>query len=163
MRPLSAVSLLAIWLPPMLSILFSKVLWLGVGGVALVGGVWWILYERYFHPAWRKNRRLIRACRKAFKDGTYELVRIRRAPHGHGPSGADFYPPPLGPAEIPGYFTYRIDIGEEAEPDFSEVSRRERRLIRRYLHRDLRGVVHHGKEVLRAREDVSDSSTAVPS
>jgi len=77
----------------MLPILFSKVLCLGVGGVALVGGVWWVLYERYFHPAWRKNRRLIRACKKAFEDGTYELVRIRQASHRKRPSGGGLLSP----------------------------------------------------------------------
>lgn len=147
----------------MVSILFSKVFWLGAGGVALIGGVWGVLYERYFHPSWRKDRHLIHACEKAFEDGTYELVRIWRAPLGHGPSWVDFYPPPLGPSEIPSYFTYQINVGAETEPDFSEVSRKGRRLIRRYLRRDLRGEVHHGKEVVRARKDIGDSSTAVRS
>ena len=82
---------------------------------------------------------------------------------GRGLQGADFYPPPLGPSEMPGYFTYQINVGEETEPDFSEVSRKGRHLIQHYLHRDLRGVVHHGKEVLRARTDVIDPSTSVHS
>lgn len=142
----------------MLSILFSKTLWLGIGVVALIVGTWWVFYERYLHPAWRKERRLIRACTKAFEDGTYEFVRVRRVPHGHGPSGADFYPPPIGRSETTDYFTYQINVGEEIEPDFSEATRKERRLIRRYLHRDLRGETHYGKNVLRSRKEGSASS-----
>lgn len=47
------------------------------GGVILLG---WTLYDRYFHPAWRRERRLIRACDKAFGVGNYTLRRLQVAP-----------------------------------------------------------------------------------
>lgn len=139
----------------MLSILFSKVLWLGIGAVLLFGGIGWVLYERYLHPTWRKDRRGVRACDKAFEQGTYELVRIHLGPYG--PSGADLLPTPIGPSETSKHFTYQINVDEGIEPDLSDTTREEARLVRRYLHRDSFSGTHYGKEVLRSMEESASS------
>jgi len=127
-------------------------IWQALAILGLIVGAWWILYERHYHPSWQKERRVLRACSKAFGEGTYELVRIRRGHHGHVPSGADFYPPPLGRAEIPDYFTYQINVPEGTEPDFSETTPVEERLIRRYLDRKGTAEIHYGKDVLQSPE-----------
>jgi len=132
----------------MVSIFFSGTFWKVVGILGLLGGVWWILYERYFHPSWKKERRVLEACEKAFPDGEYEVVRIRRGHHGHVPSGVDFYPPPLGRPEIPDYFTYQINVPDGTEPDFSETTQSEERLIQHYLDREGTAEIHHGKDVV---------------
>ncbi len=105
----------------------------------------WSRLLRALHPAWRKQRRVIRACEQAFGDDDYTLVRIRI--HIGEPSLADLLPGPSGPLlAAPQYFTY--DIQAESEPDFSGASREERRTVRRYLHRDTDQVRHHGRTTL---------------
>ena len=131
-----------------MSILFSGSFLKAAGIVGLVVGMWWILYERYFHPSWKKERRILEACEKAFPDDGYELVRIRRGHYGHSPSGADFYPPPLGRPEIPDYFTYQINVPDGTDPDFSQTTQREERLIQHYLDRTGTAEIHHGTDVV---------------
>lgn len=126
---------------------FPVPLWMVGAGVLLLGLAGWVLYERYLHPAWRKQRRVIRACEKAFNEEDYQLERLRTSPDD--PSGMDLLPSlPFGPSEPPRYFTYSVETVEDVEPDFSGMSRSEVRLVRRYLHRGT-DVPHHGREVLR--------------
>lgn len=125
---------------------FPSSIWITGAGVFLLGLTGRFLYERYLHPAWRKERLVKRACEKAFEEETYVLVRLRADPGR--PSIRDLFPRPLGLPEVPRYFTYYVETVEEDEPDFSGMSRREIRLVRRYLHRNLRQVTHYGRKVL---------------
>lgn len=110
---------------------------------------------RRLHPAWRKQRRVIQACEKAFGDGEYKLVCIRI--NTGEPALGDFLPGPDGLLEVPRYFTY--DIEAEEEPDFSGASHAERRIVRRYLHRNADHVHHHGRELLRPAQSAPSSET----
>lgn len=103
---------------------------------------------RYLHPAWRKERRVIRACERVFDEGGYKLVRVRIS--AGEPSIADFFPESHRLLETPRYFTY--DIETEAEADFSGADRAERRIVRRYLRRNADHVRHHGRETLRPKQ-----------
>ena len=107
----------------------------------------WFQVERSLHPSWRRQRRVIRACEKAFEEGEYRLVRIRL--RSGEPSLGDFLPGPNGGWEVPRYFTY--DLEAEADPDFSGASSAERRLVRRYLRRNADHVHHYGRKPLRPR------------
>lgn len=109
----------------------------------------WILYERYLHPAWRRERRVLRACQKAFRNQRYQLIRVRSLPSE--PSGRDLFPPPIGPSKTPKYFTYQIRAPEDADPDFSDMTQKEKKLVQHYLRRRLTGALHHGKDVLRSQ------------
>ena len=110
----------------------------------LVGGGLYGLYGAYLHPAWRKERRIRRACEKAFGEGGYRLVRLRL--HVEEPSGADLFPTGLlGGSELPRYFTYRIEA--EQDPEFAGMGQKEIGLVRHYLDRTL-SAPHHGREVL---------------
>lgn len=122
----------------------SGLLWVAVAAL-LVGGGSYGLYKYYLHPAWRRERRVRRACEKAFR-GDYRLLRVRL--RADDPSGGDlFLIGPLGPSEPPRYYTYRIEA--EEDPEFSDMSRREVELVRHYLGRNV-SVPHHGMEVLRS-------------
>ncbi len=115
-------------------------------GVLVLGPVGWFLYERYLHPAWRRQRRVRRACAKAFDEGDYQLERFRVSPDD--PSAGDlFFISPFGSDEPSRYFTYKIRIVEGAEPDFSGMDSEEIGLVRHYLRRTA-DVPHYGKEVL---------------
>lgn len=120
-----------------------------IGGIALIV-LLGILYEYALHPAWRKERRVVRACEEAFKEGQYRLTRLRTTPEN--PSVLDIVPRPFGLPDVPHYFTYNIETVEDEEPDFSGMSRQDIRLVRRYLRRSPGALVHHGKEVLRPEE-----------
>lgn len=61
----------------------------------------------------------------------------------------DFFPRPLGLPEVPRYFTYHIEVNKGQEPDFSRMSQKDIRLIRRYLHRNSEKIPHYGRTVLR--------------
>lgn len=124
--------------------IFSPSVWIvGTALIAAVGA----LYKHYLHPAWRRERRVLRACKKAFAEGEYRLTRIRTLPQE--PSVLDIAPQPFGPPDIPRYFTYNIETIEDVEPDVSDLSRREIGLVRRYLRRSPGPRIHHGKKVLR--------------
>jgi len=121
-------------------------LWTVACGALLLLGIGWFLYEQYLHPAWRKQRRVMRACEKAFEAGEYRLERIRITLQE--PTIGDLWPSGVFRSKSPSrYFTYRIEPVEEAEPDFSGMSRDEVGLVRRYLRRSA-DVPHHGKTVL---------------
>lgn len=123
------------------------------GALLLLGALIWMLYERFMHPAWRTERRLIRACEKAFEEDDYRLIRLRITPGT--PSTKDVMPRPIGPPEMPRYFTYTI---EAKDPDFSGMSRSEVGLVRRYLHRHTGGVPHHGRTVIHPKSQKEDST-----
>jgi len=129
-------------------------LWIAVASV-LVGGGTYGLYGAYLHPAWRKERRIRRACEKAFGESGYRLVRLRL--HVAEPSGADLFSTGLlGSAERPRYFTYRIEADEA--PDFAGMSQSEIGLVRHYLDRTL-SAPHHGREVLQSGAVPEEEST----
>lgn len=116
------------------------------------------LYVRFLHPAQRKKRFVIRACEKAFGEGDYELVRFHLVPGE--PSFWDLFSRPFGLSEMPRYFTYKVQVLREKEPDFSVLSSEETSLVRRYIHRKTASVPHHGREVLRSggkEEPVAES------
>lgn len=110
-------------------------------------------YGLYMHPAWRRQRRIQRACAEAFREMPYTLVRFRI--RGHAPSGKDLLPNlasylasllQVSVKDAGGrYFTYSIE--SESEPDISRLSRKQRRLLRRYMYRNS-VPLHHGKEVI---------------
>lgn len=107
------------------------VLWLLGEGVLLLGLLGLFLYERYWHPAWRKERRVIGACQKAFGADGYLLERLHI--HPVGPTGADLLSGLRGSSGPLLYFTYNVEtVGED--PDFSRMSPRQISLVRRYLH-----------------------------
>lgn len=138
---------------------FSLAIWIIIGAV-LVAPIG-VLYKRYLHPAWRKQRQLFRACEDAFGGGGYRLTRIRTMPEE--PSVWDIIPRPFGLADTPRYFTYNIEPLGNREPDFSGMSRREIRLVQHYLKRSHSTMVHHGKQVLRPEEETSFSTVGNPS
>ncbi|GEM_PF-2165244 len=105
----------------------------------------WSQLVRSLHPAWRKERRVLQACEAAFKEGEYTLVRIHISTSR--PSLTDVLPWSSGFLETPKYFTY--DLETEGEPDFSGMSRAERRIVRRYLRRNADHVRHHGRQPVR--------------
>jgi hypothetical protein len=121
----------------------SVVLWEIGGAVLAIGVLAWILYRCPVHPARRKENRVIQACEKAFEEGEYQLVRLhlRLA----DPSVLDLLPWPLGPSEVPRYYTYGI---EGPEPDFRGMDASDAKLVRRYLHRTPKSVPHHGRTVI---------------
>lgn len=91
------------------------------------------VYGAYLHPAWRRQRRVCRACRQAFPEGNYTLLRIHLTTRS--PSGLDAFA--IGPFRemVPSrYFTYRIE--SDASPELSGLSPSDRERVRRYLHRD---------------------------
>lgn len=99
------------------------------------------VYGAYLHPAWRRQRRVCRACQKAFPEGNYTLLRIRLSLHS--PSGLDALA--VGPFRntVPSrYFTYRIE--SDASPELSSLSGVDRRRVRRYLHR-AQVPLHYGR------------------
>lgn len=135
------------------------VLGVTVGGVALLVLLGGSLYARVLHPAWQKERRLIRACEVAFgeagegAEGRYRLERLHL--RRDGPSGADllcFFP---GVPAPPLYFTYNVEANGEA-PDESDMTRGQIRLLRRYLHGP-RTLPHYERDVLRPAWNVSAS------
>lgn len=130
---------------------------IAAAGILLLVLVGWMLYEHYLHPAWWKQRRVIRACEKAFDDeSAYRLERLCTSPGE--PSGADlFFALPFSSEGPPRYFTYSIDTAEEEEPDFSDMSRQEISLVRHYLRRNTH-VPHHGKTVLRPMKNGNSNS-----
>lgn len=114
-----------------------------IGGAAICVGAY-VLYERYLHPAWRRQRRLVRACEKAFDETDYRLVRIRL--HPKGPSGMDlFSSSPTGTSISRRYFTYTIEADDD--PDVSGLRRKELGLLRHYLNRTEKSP-HYGKTEL---------------
>ena len=124
--------------------IFPPSVWIvGIVLIAVVG----VLYKHYLHPARRRERRVLRACEKAFAEGEYRLTRIRTPPKE--PSALDIAPQLFGLPDIPRYFTYNIETIEDVEPDFSDLSRREIGFVRRYLRRSPGPRIHHGKKVLR--------------
>lgn len=129
---------------------FPFPLWIVAASVLLAFGVW-VLYERYLHPAWRRQRRVVRACERAFEEGDYKLERFRVSLDD--PSIEDLFSvSPFGSEAPSRYFTYKIWTIEGAEPDFSGMSPRDIGLVRHYLRRNV-DVPHHGKEVLSPRAD----------
>lgn len=126
--------------------LLSILLWIVIGTVFLTLGMRF-LYERYLHPAWRRQRRIIAACEKAFTEGTYRLERLRVSLDD--PSIADLFPSlPFGSRESTRSFTYKIETLGGTKPDFSGMRKQEIDFVRHYLYRT-REVPHHGNEVLR--------------
>lgn len=138
--------------------------------VLALGLLGWFVYERYLHPAWRRQRRVRRACAKAFDEGEYQLECFRVS-LGDPSAGDLFSISPFGsdgPSryftyKIRRYFTYKIRTVQGAEPDFSGMDSEEIRLVRHYLHRTL-DVPHHGKEVLSpsANEHLANNQSRVP-
>lgn len=116
------------------------------GGVALVGLVGWYLYVQHLHPAWRKERRVIRACQQAFDDESYTLIRLQAA--AGTPSIGDLFFQLSGSSDASRYFTYRVETDEGEKPDFTGMSRQDVGRVRRYLRRSEREVAHHGRRVL---------------
>lgn len=115
-----------------------------LGTAFVLGGAAYLLYQYYLHPAWRRQRRIVRACRKAFEGNDYRLVRIHLGPDG--PSGTDlFSSSPSGSSISRRYFTYRIEADED--PDFSSLTRKEANLVRHYINRTERSP-HYGETVL---------------
>jgi hypothetical protein len=128
---------------------FPLPLWLIAVGALLALGVWFV-YEHYLHPAWRRQRRVLRACEKAFDDKEYQLERFRVSPDD--PSIADLFPAsPFGSGESSRYFTYKIKTPEGVEPEFSGMDSNEIDLVRHYLRREVH-VPHFGKKMLRPEE-----------
>ncbi|MFB6273613.1 MAG: hypothetical protein ABEL51_12035 [Salinibacter sp.] len=120
-------------------------LWLVAPVVLLALGAW-VLYEYYLHPAWRRQRRVRRACAKAFDEGDYQLERFRVS--SDDPSAEDLFSIPLFGSDEPSrYFTYKIRAVDGAEPGFSGMDSDEIELVRRYLRRTVE-VPHFGKKVL---------------
>lgn len=116
-----------------------------VGTAIVLGTAAYLVYEHYLHPAWRRQRRITQACKKAFNEKDYRLVRIRLTPNG--PSGMDlFSSSPSGSSISRRYFTYRIENPGE-DPDFSGLNRKEINLIRHYLDRSEKSP-HYGETVL---------------
>lgn len=132
-------------------------LWIAAAGILLLVLVGWMLYEHYLHPAWRKQRRVMRTCEKAFDDeSAYRLERLRTFPGE--PSGTDLFPAlSFGSEGTPRYFTYNIETAEEEEPDFSDMSWQEISRVRHYLRRSTH-VPHHGKTVLRPMKNGNSNS-----
>lgn len=127
-------------------------------GVLVLGLIGWFVYERYLHPAWRRQRRIRRACAKAFDEGDYQLVRFRVSLDE--PSAGDLFSiSPFGSDEPSRYYTYKIRTVEGAEPDFSGMDAHEIGLVRHYLHRTA-DVPHHGRQVLRpeTEENFADAN-----
>ena len=114
----------------------------GAGAFLLLAG--WLLYVYRLHPARRRERRVVHACRKAFGDEDYELIRFRLKPGE--PSFTDMFLGLPSLPEVPRYFTYKVNCVEQ-EPDYSGMSRGEIGLVRRYLRRSA-DVPHYGREVL---------------
>lgn len=107
---------------------------------AVAGGA----YGAYLHPAWRRQRQVKRACRVAFPDGKYTLVRFHLSPNA--PSGLDLFSGVWSGRSAPRrYFTYRIET--EQSPDLSGLSRSEQDLVRHYMNRP-NVPPHYGREVL---------------
>lgn len=126
-----------------------------VGTAVGLGAATYLLYQYYLHPAWRRQRRIIRACKKAFDEGDYRLVRKRL--HPNGPSGTDL----LSPSISRRYFTYQIETTDE-EPDLSGLTREEVKLVRHYLDR-IEKSPHYGETVLLPEhENVSVGRTDRP-
>ena len=116
-----------------------------VGTAILLGVGTYILYQYVLHPTWRRQRRVVRACKKAFDENGYRLVRIRLNPSG--PSGTDllsFSPP--GSSISRRYFTYRIEATDE-DPTFSALDEKETQLVRHYLNRTEKSP-YYGETVL---------------
>lgn len=91
-----------------------------------------VVYSTYLHPAWRRQRRVRRACRQAFGDSDYTLVCVRL--HPRGPSGLDLFEATgFGRPTPDRYFTYRIETKQT--PALSKLSASDRRIVRRYLNR----------------------------
>ena len=138
---------------------FSVPLWAIVLGTVLPLAAWF-LYEYYLHPAWRKQRRVIRACEMAFTEGGYRLMRLRVSPGE--PSVVDLFPSlPFNSDSPPRYFTYKIETLGETEPDFSGMRKEEISLVRHYLHRTV-DVPHYGKEVLQSKGNPAGEHSRVP-
>lgn len=117
--------------------------WIIAAGIIALGLLAWAVYERYLHPAWRRQRRVSRACQDAFGEKKYRLERLRLT--GKRPTASDL----LSPVRSGGrqrYFTYSIESSEE--PDYSGLSGEEIRLLKHYLDRDPTEVVHYGKKIL---------------
>lgn len=113
--------------------------------VAGLGAATHLLYRYYLHPAWRRQRRIIRACKNAFDEDGFRLVRIRL--HPKDPSGTDLLSfSPSNSSISRRYFTYRIETTDE-EPDLSDLTREEAKLIRHYLDR-IEKSPHYGETVL---------------
>ena len=118
--------------------------WIVGTGALLTAGTY-ALYQYYLHPAWRRQRRIIQACEKAFDGDGFRLVRIRL--HPQGPSGTDLLSfSPTGPSVSKRYFTYRIETTDE-DPDLSGLTPEENKLIRHYLDR-IEKSPHYGETVL---------------
>lgn len=137
------------WVMPAIDLL-----WLLGEALLLVGLLGLFFYEYYWHPAWRKERRIIEACREAFGPEGYLLERLHIRPVG--PTGADLF---SGVGGLPGplpYFTYNVETRKEP-PDFSGMSSRKIGLVRRYLHSS-GAMPHYRREVLRPRGRVVPST-----
>jgi len=115
-----------------------------LGSALVLGGATHLLYQYYLHPAWRRQRRIVRACKKAFEGNGYRLVRIRLSPNG--PSGTDLLSSsPSGSSISRRYFTYKIEADEA--PDLSALTRQNAGLIRHYINRTEKSP-HYGETVL---------------
>jgi hypothetical protein len=118
--------------------------WAVVTTVGL-GAATCLLYQFYLHPAWRRQRKIMKACRSAFGAENYRLVRIRL--HPSGPSGMDLFSfSHFGSSVSKRYFTYRIET-TDADPDLSGLSSEEAKLVQHYLDR-IEKSPHYGKTVL---------------
>lgn len=140
--------------------LFSATLLIVATSVVLLALGMRFLYEHYLHPAWRRQRRVLSACEKAFDEGTYRLKRLRVSLDD--PSIVDLLSSVLlDSKQSPRYFTYKIEPLGKTEPDFSGMREWEIALVRHYLHRTGE-VPHHGKEVLRPREKSVNEHSKAP-
>lgn len=118
--------------------------WVVVAAVGL-GAATYLLYQYYLHPAWRRQRKIMQACRNAFGAENYRLVRIRL--HPSGPSGMDLFSfSPSSSSISKRYFTYRIET-TDADPELSGLSSEEAKLIQHYLDR-IEKSPHYGETVL---------------
>lgn len=120
-----------------------------IGGESalLLGLLGLFLYEHYWHPAWRRERRVLEACQKAFGADGYLLERLHI--RLNGPTGADLFSGQGGSSGSRPYFTYNVESTGET-PDFSGMSQEEISLVRRYLHSNA-AMPHYRREVLRPR------------
>lgn len=135
-----------------------KLLLLSAAGVLLLGAITYVLYGSLLHPAWRRERRLRRACEKAFGETGYRLVRLRL--RVDDPSGADLFAAlPFSSSEVPRYFTYCIEA--ERDPSVSGMRRHEIGIVQHYLDRTVSSP-HHGREVIHSGPSAPERSEPTP-
>lgn len=131
-----------------------KILLIVGQGALLLGVASLFLYDRYWHPAWRKERSLVEACREAF--GTDGCLLEGLYIHRGGPMGVDLF---SGPGRASGPlpdFTSNVETAGTT-PDFSGMNQRQVHLVRRYLHSH-GAMPHYEREVLHPDGDMGPST-----